>query len=70
MDIGTPERYLQASWDILEGRVQTATAARLDGTGLLVEDGAQVIAARASIRLPCWRPGSGWGQGRRSAPGP
>jgi len=23
MDIGTPERYLQASWDILEGRVQT-----------------------------------------------
>src|SRR6476661_315982 len=42
MDIGTPERYLQASWDILEGRVQTATAARLDGAGLLVEDGAQV----------------------------
>ena len=24
MDIGTPERYLQASWDILEGRVRTA----------------------------------------------
>ena len=23
MDIGTPERYLQASWDILEGRVAT-----------------------------------------------
>ncbi len=23
MDIGTPERYLQASWDILEGRVKT-----------------------------------------------
>ena len=23
MDIGTPERYLQASWDILEGRVDT-----------------------------------------------
>ena len=23
MDIGTPERYLQASWDILEGRVRT-----------------------------------------------
>src|SRR6476660_6099129 len=39
MDIGTPERYLQASWDIIEGRVQTATAARLDGAGLLVEDG-------------------------------
>ena len=27
MDIGTPERYLQASWDILEGRVETAGAA-------------------------------------------
>jgi NDP-sugar pyrophosphorylase family protein len=25
MDIGTPERYLQASWDILERRVQTST---------------------------------------------
>ena len=23
MDIGTPERYLQASWDILERRVET-----------------------------------------------
>ncbi len=23
MDIGTPERYLQASWDILDGRVET-----------------------------------------------
>ena len=23
VDIGTPERYLQASWDILEGRVET-----------------------------------------------
>jgi mannose-1-phosphate guanylyltransferase len=29
MDIGTPERYLQASWDILEGRVET----ELPGTG-------------------------------------
>ncbi len=51
MDIGTPERYLQASWDILEGRVQTATAARLDGAGLLVEDGAQVDPG-ASVNPP------------------
>ena len=29
MDIGTPERYLRASWDILEGRVET----ELPGTG-------------------------------------
>ena len=42
MDIGTPERYLQASWDILEGRVLTAVGGRLDGDGLLVEDGAKV----------------------------
>ena len=27
MDIGTPDRYLQASWDILEGRVHTAVEA-------------------------------------------
>jgi mannose-1-phosphate guanylyltransferase len=28
MDIGTPERYLQASWDILEGTVETELAGR------------------------------------------
>lgn len=52
MDIGTPERYLQASWDILEGRVETAVADRLDDDGLglaidelaEVESGAQVVA--------------------------
>ena len=40
MDIGTPERYLQASWDILEGRVET----RVEPTspGLLVEPRAEV----------------------------
>jgi mannose-1-phosphate guanylyltransferase len=39
MDIGTPERYLQATYDILEGTVQTEVSARL-GTGYLyVEDG-------------------------------
>ncbi len=42
MDVGTPERYLEASWDILEGRVQTDVGARLDGARLLVADGAQV----------------------------
>jgi mannose-1-phosphate guanylyltransferase len=29
LDIGTPERYLQATFDILEGNVQTAVADRL-----------------------------------------
>jgi len=42
MDIGTPERYLQASWDILEGRVRT----RVEPTapGVLVAEGAAVAA--------------------------
>jgi mannose-1-phosphate guanylyltransferase len=51
MDIGTPERYLQASWDILEGEVRTEAGARLDGTGILVADGAEVHAA-ATVRPP------------------
>jgi mannose-1-phosphate guanylyltransferase len=40
MDIGTPERYLQASWDILERRVET----RVEPTapGMLVAAGAEV----------------------------
>ena len=42
MDIGTPERYLQASWDILERRVQT----RVEPTapGVLVAADAEVAA--------------------------
>lgn len=30
MDIGTPQRYLQASWDILEGRVETDVSPGVD----------------------------------------
>ena len=40
MDIGTPERYLQASWDILESRV--ATRVRPTAPGLFVGAGAEV----------------------------
>jgi mannose-1-phosphate guanylyltransferase len=40
MDIGTPERYLQASWDILEGRVQTRV--QPTAPGMLVAPGAEV----------------------------
>jgi len=40
MDIGTPERYLQASWDILERRVETRVA--VTAPGLLVAGGAEV----------------------------
>ncbi len=42
MDIGTPERYLQASWDILEGRV--ATRVRPTAPGLLIGAGAEIDA--------------------------
>lgn len=42
MDIGTPERYLQASWDILEGRV--ATRVEPDRPGLLIDPGAEIAA--------------------------
>jgi len=43
MDIGTPERYLQASWDILERRVET----RVEPTseGLLVDPAAEIAAS-------------------------
>jgi mannose-1-phosphate guanylyltransferase len=40
MDIGTPDRYLQASWDILEGRVRTQVEPR---------DGAVFVAPGAAI---------------------
>ncbi len=46
MDIGTPERYLQASWDILERRVETRV--QPTAPGMLVGAGAEV-AGGASI---------------------
>jgi mannose-1-phosphate guanylyltransferase len=53
MDIGTPERYLEATWDILEGRVETDVELP-DGSGPLIEEGTEVsadaeIGARAVI---------------------
>lgn len=42
MDIGTPERYLQASWDILEARVETQVEPT--SAGLLVAEGATIAA--------------------------
>ena len=55
MDIGTPERYLQASWDILEGRVETQV--RPTAPGLLVGAGAEVDPAPPSAPGPSSRPG-------------
>ncbi len=61
MDIGTPERYLRASWDILERRVET----RVEPTapGLLVAPGAEIatdatVGPRAVLGPGC-RVGSG-----------
>lgn len=42
MDIGTPDRFLQASWDVLEGRVETEVGRRATSEGSIVEDGAHL----------------------------
>jgi mannose-1-phosphate guanylyltransferase len=50
IDIGTPDRYLEANWDILEGRVETAVGKleepKMVGEGCEVSDGAE-------LRSPC-----------------
>ena len=40
VDIGTPERYLEATWDILEGRVETRVEPT--GPGMQVDPGAEI----------------------------
>lgn len=42
LDIGTPERYLQATYDILDGAVRTSVTDAYDAAHLSVADGAQV----------------------------
>jgi mannose-1-phosphate guanylyltransferase len=42
LDIGTPDRYLQATFDIIEGTVETAVRDRLGDGYLAVDDGADV----------------------------
>jgi mannose-1-phosphate guanylyltransferase len=56
MDIGTPERYLQASWDILEGGVETEVEAT--SPGRLLAAGAEVdpearLGKRAVVSSGC-----------------
>jgi mannose-1-phosphate guanylyltransferase len=46
MDIGTPERYLQGTFDILEGNVRTGVAEKL-GAGFLAVDPSAQVAGRA-----------------------
>ena len=50
IDIGTPERYLEANWDILEGRVETAVET-LDQP-ILIGPGCEV-SPDAELRPPC-----------------
>ena len=79
LDIGTPERYLEATADILSGRARTSVARELDGEGLSVAPGARVegelagpamvgegavIAAGATVG-----PGSVVGPGAQIGPG-
>jgi mannose-1-phosphate guanylyltransferase len=56
MDIGTHERYLQATWDILEGRL--ATEVRPTAPGLFLGDGCAVadsaaVGPRAVVSAGC-----------------
>jgi mannose-1-phosphate guanylyltransferase len=51
IDIGTPARFLEANWDILEGRVQTVVGDGLDEP-ILIGSGSDV-SADADLRAPC-----------------
>jgi mannose-1-phosphate guanylyltransferase len=56
MDIGTPDRYLQASWDILESRVETRVKPTAPGQLIAadaeIDEGAQV-GPRAVVSAGC-----------------
>jgi mannose-1-phosphate guanylyltransferase len=55
-DIGTPERYLQATFDIIEGRIDTAVGADRDGSYVNVDDtveNAGLIVAPAVVPAGC-----------------
>jgi mannose-1-phosphate guanylyltransferase len=51
IDIGTPERFLEANWDILERRVETVIGEELD-SALMVGERCE-IAPDAELRVPC-----------------
>jgi mannose-1-phosphate guanylyltransferase len=51
VDIGTPERFLEANWDILEGRVETVVGEQLDRP-MMVGEGCE-ISPEAELRAPC-----------------
>ncbi len=51
IDIGTPDRFLEANWDILEGRVETVISKQLDAPMMVGED--CEISPGAELRAPC-----------------
>jgi mannose-1-phosphate guanylyltransferase len=53
IDIGTPDRFLEANWDILERRLSTVTADRLDADGVMIGEGAEV-SPDATIQGPAF----------------
>jgi mannose-1-phosphate guanylyltransferase len=56
MDIGTPDRYLRATYDILEGKVTTEIGRELGAHGLALVDGADVegrVVAPALLAAGC-----------------
>ncbi len=54
MDIGTPERYLQASWDILSGRVETEVAAQDGCRRTSASTRTRRSTAPLTSRAQCW----------------
>ena len=68
LDIGTPERYLQATYDILEGNVDTEVGRRLAQAGVTLAESA--TDRRAAGRAGAGRRGLGdCGRGDRRRPG-
>jgi mannose-1-phosphate guanylyltransferase len=51
IDIGTPDRFLEANWDILEKRVETVMSDQLDEP-MMVGEGSE-ISEGAELRQPC-----------------
>jgi mannose-1-phosphate guanylyltransferase len=56
LDIGTPDRYLQGTFDILEGNVMTEVGGQLNRSGLVLVDGAAIdgrVVAPALVAPDC-----------------
>ena len=51
IDIGTPDRFLEANWDILEGRVETVVGASVTDR-MMVGEGCE-LSTTAELKAPC-----------------